>query len=109
MSDLLPLGGGPRPTLSIVVPVYGSQDCVAELAARVASVCTEHALSYELILVYDCSPDRSWQAIEGVVAHDPAVVGIRLRKNFGQDNAIMAGMNHACGEAIVVMDDDLQH
>src|SRR3954470_16693664 len=98
-----------RPTLSVVVPVYGSQDCVAELADRVARVCRENALEYELILVYDCSPDRSWQAIQGVVARDPAVVGIRLRKNFGQDNAIMAGINIARGEAIVIMDDDLQH
>ena len=98
-----------RPTLSVVVPVYGSQDCVAELAARVASVCQEHSIRYELVLVYDCSPDRSWQAIQEVVARDPAVVGIRLRKNFGQDNAIMAGMNAARGEAIVIMDDDLQH
>lgn len=106
MSDTQLPGG---PTLSVVVPVYGSQDCVAELAAQVARVCGEHALSYELILVYDCSPDRSWEAILGVVEKDPAVVGIRLRKNFGQDNAIMAGMNHARGEAIVVMDDDLQH
>ncbi|HEU4583102.1 MAG TPA: glycosyltransferase family 2 protein [Polyangiaceae bacterium] len=98
-----------RPTLSVVVPVYGSQDCVAELAARVASVCQEHAIRYELLLVYDCSPDRSWQAIQEVVARDPAVVGVRLRKNFGQDNAIMAGMNLARGEAIAIMDDDLQH
>jgi undecaprenyl-phosphate 4-deoxy-4-formamido-L-arabinose transferase len=82
---------------------------VAELAARVASVCREHALRYELVLVYDCSPDRSWEAIQEVVARDPAAVGIRLRKNFGQDNAIMAGMNAARGEAIVIMDDDLQH
>ncbi|MEY4551048.1 MAG: hypothetical protein RL685_7243, partial [Pseudomonadota bacterium] len=106
-SEELPPDTAVRPTLSVVVPVYGSQDCVAELAAQVARVCGEHALSYELILVYDCSPDRSWEAILGVVAQDPAVIGIRLRKNFGQDNAIMAGMNHARGEAIVVMDDDL--
>jgi polyisoprenyl-phosphate glycosyltransferase len=98
-----------RPTLSVVVPVYGSADCLAELADRVAKACQAAALRYELILVYDCSPDRSWEAIQGIVARDPAVVGIRLRKNFGQDSAIMAGMNVARGEAIVVMDDDLQH
>lgn len=99
----------PRPTLSIVVPVYGSEHCLAELASRVGQVCRENGLSYELVLVYDCSPDRSWEVIESIVREDPAVIGIRLRKNFGQDNAIMAGMNVACGIAIVVMDDDLQH
>jgi len=99
----------PRPTLSIVVPVYGSEHCLAELASRIGQVCREHALSHELVLVYDCSPDRSWDVIESIVREDPAVVGVRLRKNFGQDNAIMAGMNVACGSAIVVMDDDLQH
>jgi polyisoprenyl-phosphate glycosyltransferase len=99
----------PRPTLSIVVPVYGSEHCLAELASRVGEVCRENALSHELVLVYDCSPDRSWDVIEAIVREDPAVVGVRLRKNFGQDNAIMAGMNVARGLAIVVMDDDLQH
>jgi len=99
----------PRPTLSIVVPVYGSEHCLAELASRVGRVCRENALSHELVLVYDCSPDRSWDVIESIVREDPDVVGVRLRKNFGQDNAIMAGMNVARGSAIVVMDDDLQH
>jgi undecaprenyl-phosphate 4-deoxy-4-formamido-L-arabinose transferase len=98
-----------RPTLSIVVPVYRSAECLVELAARVNKACQSIGVSHELILVDDCSPDHSWQVIEGLCASDPSVVGITLRKNVGQDNAIMAGFNSAQGGAVVVMDDDLQH
>jgi undecaprenyl-phosphate 4-deoxy-4-formamido-L-arabinose transferase len=102
------LAGG-SPDLSIVVPVYRSAECLAELVSRVADTCQELGIAYELILVDDCSPDHSWQVIQELSLTDPAVVGILLRKNFGQDNAIMAGLNSAQGRSIVIMDDDLQH
>ncbi|HTV21784.1 MAG TPA: glycosyltransferase [Polyangiaceae bacterium] len=98
-----------RPNLSIVVPAYRSSDCLDELAERVRSVCQESDESYELILVNDCSPDDTWQVIERLTRDDPAVVGLNLRKNFGQDNALMAGLNVARGEVVIIMDDDLQH
>jgi glycosyltransferase involved in cell wall biosynthesis len=101
--------GAPRPALSVVVPAYRSEDCLAELAARVEEACREANEHYELILVNDSSPDRTWGVIEELSARDPAIVGINLRKNFGQDNAIMAGLNAARGECVIIMDDDLQH
>src|ERR1044071_3455906 len=100
-SDGVALGGhepprhahapGPRPTLSIVVPAYRSQDCLDELAARVRRVGEALLEPYELILVNDGSPDATGRVIERLAAVDPAVVAGQLRKNFGQDNAIMAG------------------
>jgi undecaprenyl-phosphate 4-deoxy-4-formamido-L-arabinose transferase len=98
-----------RPVLSIVVPVYRSADCLKELAKRVDQACKNLGVSHELILVDDCSPDRSWDVIAELAAGELSVVGIQLRKNVGQDNAIMAGFNAAQGSAVVVMDDDLQH
>lgn len=97
------------PNVSVVVPAYRSRDCLDELAERVRSVCHEAGESHELILVNDCSPDDTWAVIERLSRDDPAVVGINLRKNFGQDNAIMAGLNVARGAAVIIMDDDLQH
>ncbi len=57
----------------------------------------------------DCSPDSSWEKIVEAVHRNNRVVGVNLRKNAGQDSAIMAGLNFARGRAIVIMDDDLQH
>jgi polyisoprenyl-phosphate glycosyltransferase len=93
----------------VVVPVYRSAECLLELATRVDQACRRLGISHELILVDDCSPDRSWQVIEQLNRAELSVVGVQLRKNVGQDNAIMAGFNTAQGSAMVVMDDDLQH
>jgi polyisoprenyl-phosphate glycosyltransferase len=95
--------------LSIIVPVYRSEECLPELARRVQTALSGHIRDYELILVNDASPDDSWQVIESLARTHRFVVGVNLRKNVGQDNAIMAGMHHASGDAVVVMDDDLQH
>jgi glycosyltransferase involved in cell wall biosynthesis len=98
-----------RPELSVVIPVYRSADCLPELAERIARACQSMSKTYELILVDDASPDDTARVIEQLGAKDPAIVGLFLRKNFGQDNAIMAGLNTARGDAVVIMDDDLQH
>jgi len=68
-----------------------------------------HALgSFEIVLVEDGSPDESWAAIERASREFPDVVGIRLSRNFGQHHAIAAGLAHARGKWVVVMDCDLQ-
>ncbi len=95
--------------LSIVVPVYMSAKCLPELARRVREDVGRCFDSYELILVNDDSPDESWEVIVQLTREHDFVAGVNLRKNVGQDNAIMAGFNVASGEVIVVMDDDLQH
>src|SRR5262249_1081208 len=95
--------------LSIVVPVYRSAACLAELAHRVREAVSRRFQSYELILVNDGSPDASWDVIGRLTREHPFVVGVNLRRNVGQDNAIMAGLGVASGDVIVIMDDDLQH
>src|SRR6187402_358436 len=95
--------------LSIVVPVYRSAECLPELARRVQSALDGRVGQYELILVNDASPDDSWGVISTLARTHPFVVGLNLRKNVGQDNALMAGMHHAKGATVVIMDDDLQH
>ncbi|MBS1818069.1 MAG: glycosyltransferase family 2 protein [Acidobacteria bacterium] len=100
-------GSGERPLLSVVVPVYRSERIVSRLCEAVRAALSP--LHYELILVNDCSPDRSWQSIEQEARTDHRVKGVNLRRNVGQDRAIMAGLAHATGDFTVVMDDDLQH
>ncbi|MCH2172672.1 glycosyltransferase family 2 protein [Myxococcota bacterium] len=95
--------------LSVVVPVYGSEDCVQALVDAIDEVLEPTGLGHEIILVNDASQDGSWQAIQEVCSLRRHVVGVDLRRNFGQDNAILAGLRLARGEAIAIMDDDLQH
>lgn len=94
---------------SVVVPVYNSEDCLEELSRRIDGVMRGINGSYELVLVDDHSRDNSWRKIGELAGRNPSIIGISFRKNFGQDNALMAGIRSARGRYIIIMDDDLQH
>jgi len=100
-----------RPEISIVVPVYRSEKILPHLADQVSLAMEAANMTgrFELILVNDASPDGSWPVIESLSGRHAFVRGICLARNFGQHNATMAGLNHALGEIVVIMDDDLQH
>lgn len=101
----------PACELSIIVPVYRSEPILPKLVEQIHAEMEKEGLSddFELVLVNDCSPDNSWRVIRELSATRPWIRGISLRRNFGQHNAIMAGLNHASGRFMVLMDDDLQH
>ncbi|MBV5329273.1 MAG: glycosyltransferase family 2 protein [Chlorobium sp.] len=94
--------------LSIVIPVYKSARILPELVDVINRVIPSNVL-FELILVNDCSPDDSWKVICDLAEINPNLIGLNLRKNAGQHNAIMAGLREASGSIIVTMDDDFQH
>jgi glycosyltransferase involved in cell wall biosynthesis len=79
--------------VSIVVPVYNSEGCLEELHRQVAAALSGR--SFELILVDDRSADGSWGVIRRLGAADARVVGLRHRKNAGQDNALLTGLRRA--------------
>ncbi|MBQ3669900.1 MAG: glycosyltransferase family 2 protein [Treponema sp.] len=93
--------------ISVVIPVYNSHECVHELSRQIKDALK--GISYEQIMVNDCSRDSSWDEIKKESETNGNVLGINLRKNGGQDSAILAGLNYASGKWIVIMDDDLQH
>ena len=97
--------------LSIVVPVYHSAHILPQLVEQIrAEMCKEGlASSFELLLVNDASTDNSWQVICSLADTNSFIKGISLRRNFGQHNAIMAGLNYVNGDLVILMDDDLQH
>jgi polyisoprenyl-phosphate glycosyltransferase len=97
------------PELSIVIPVYRSEACLIALYDAITETMTSLGRSYEVILINDYSPDQSWRIIQSLCENDPCIVGVDLRRNFGQDNAILTGLRLARGRYIAVMDDDLQH
>lgn len=95
--------------ISVVVPVYNSQETLHELVARLEIVLAGCASAYEIILVNDGSSDGSWATIRELAAAHPAVVGLNLMRNYGQHNALLAGIRRARYEFIVTLDDDLQN
>ncbi len=99
----------PSPSLiSVVTPVYLAEACLEELCRRLGAALSAITPDFEIIMVEDASPDGSWEVVQRVVAMEPRCKGIRLARNFGQHYAITAGLEHASGEWVVVMDCDLQ-
>ncbi|GHB37030.1 glycosyltransferase family 2 protein [Mongoliitalea lutea] len=96
------------PFLSIVSPVYKAENIVSELVKRICEAIEPITSDYEIILVEDGSPDKSWEAIVYESSINSKIKGVSLSRNFGQHYAITAGLDHARGEWVVVMDCDLQ-
>lgn len=94
--------------ISVVVPVYAGELTLPLLYERLKSSLEPITPDFEILLVDDCSPDRSWPVIVDLVKQDRRVKGIRLSRNFGQHHAITAGLDVAEGDWVVVMDCDLQ-
>jgi glycosyltransferase involved in cell wall biosynthesis len=96
-------------TYSVVVPVYNGQTSLHELIERLEKVLAGLGGEYEAILVNDGSSDGSWQEIGRLSEKFRWVRGINLMRNYGQHNAILAGVQHARHGIIITIDDDLQH
>jgi dolichol-phosphate mannosyltransferase len=101
-------GQGTPPTYSFVVPVLDEADGLRALAERVAGVMAALDGPSELVVVDDGSTDGSWQVIGALAAEDPRVRGVRLSRNFGHQIAVSAGLDAARGDAVVILDADLQ-
>lgn len=97
------------PGVSVVIPVYESASTLGELAARLRAILPRIAPDHEIVFVNDGSRDGSWQILEELAAQYADVVAIDLMRNYGQHNALLAGIRAARFEVIVTMDDDLQH
>jgi dolichol-phosphate mannosyltransferase len=96
------------PLISVVVPLFNEQENLAELYRRLVVVLNSLSHPYEIILVDDGSRDETPCRIDALVDRDRHVIGLHLSRNFGHQAAISAGIDHARGQAIVIMDGDLQ-
>jgi undecaprenyl-phosphate 4-deoxy-4-formamido-L-arabinose transferase len=95
--------------ISVVIPVFNSEATLKPLLARLKSTLETHTDSYEVIFVDDASCDNSWDITRELVASYDFVKGINLTRNFGQHNALLAGIRQAKYEITITIDDDLQH
>ncbi len=98
-----------KPVISIVVPVYRSESTIDELCRRVSATLNQLNLSHEVILVEDCGGDHTWPVCKGLAEADQHIKAIRLRRNYGQHNALLCGIRAASGDIVVTIDDDLQN
>ena len=94
-------------TLSVVIPVYNSQDTLEPLVLRLND-CLQ-AVDFEVVLVNDGSRDRSEEVVYGLANRYANVQGLSLRRNFGEFNAVLCGLTYATGEYVVIIDDDFQN
>lgn len=96
--------------VSVVVPVYNSDDTLDSLIMRLEAVFSETGRSFEVVFVDDGSMDGSWPTLERMQAsRAERVTAVQLMRNFGQHNALMCGFRHCRGAYVITMDDDLQN
>ena len=94
--------------ISVVIPLLDEQQSLPELYAWIKRVMQEGGFSHEVIFIDDGSRDGSWQTIETLATADPAVRGIRFRRNYGKSAALYCGFDQAQGDVVITMDADLQ-
>jgi glycosyltransferase involved in cell wall biosynthesis len=95
--------------LSVVIPIFNEEETLLELRRRLKISLDElTGGSYEVIFVDDGSKDRSWEIIEGFNREDAKFKALKFSRNFGHHIAITAGLDYSTGEAVVLMDGDLQ-
>lgn len=97
-----------QPLLSVVVPAYNEAEGLDELHARVSQTMDALGEPWELVLVNDGSRDATLAAMERLRAADPRVAIVNLSRNFGKEIATTAGLDHARGSAVIILDADLQ-
>ena len=95
--------------LSVVLPAYNEELMIAKTCRVLREVLKDAGISYELVLVDDGSADHTWKEIQKAGKNDTHILGIHFSRNFGKEAAVFAGLAHARGDVIAVMDCDLQH
>lgn len=95
--------------LSVVLPAYNEEQMLAKTCRTLKKILDLAEINYELVIVDDGSTDQTWKIIEETAEKDRNVTGVHFSRNFGKEAAIVAGLTQASGNAVAVMDCDLQH
>ncbi len=94
--------------ISVIVPLLNEAESLPELTAWIERVMSEHKFSYEVIMVDDGSTDESWSVIQELHANNPAIKGIKFRRNYGKSAALNTAFEACQGDVVITMDADLQ-
>ena len=111
MTDAFPpaIDSATRPELSVVVPVFNEGDNLEPLLGRLIPTLQRCVSSFQIVFVDDGSSDDTLARLAVLHARDPRIEAVSFSRNFGKEIAIAAGLDHARGQAAVIMDADLQH
>lgn len=101
--------GDERVELSVIIPAFNEEESLGFLYQRLIESLDPLGISYECILVDDGSSDSTFEKLAELAAADPRIRVIKLRRNYGQTPAMVAGIDHARGRVLVTMDADLQN
>ena len=94
--------------ISVVLPVYNEMAILCELTRRIVDVMEGDSLQFEILYVNDGSSDGSRETLDSLASEDPRISVVHLSRNFGHQPAVHAGLDHANGDVVIVMDSDLQ-
>lgn len=95
--------------LSIVLPAYNEEQNIANTAQVLSAFLEEQGIDYELVFISDGSKDNTYAEIRKAAAANPRIRGAQFSRNFGKEAGIFAGLELTSGDAVIVMDCDLQH
>lgn len=96
--------------LSFIIPVYHGEKTIDPLFHAIKASCEKNLYPFEVVFVWDCGPDKSWEVITTLKSKYPSLISaIRLSRNYGQHNAIICGFEQSKGDLIITLDEDLQH
>lgn len=94
--------------ISVIVPLLNEAESLPELTSWIERVMNENGFSYEVLMIDDGSTDDSWKVIEELNAKNPALRGIKFRRNYGKSAALNVGFEACSGDVVITMDADLQ-
>jgi dolichol-phosphate mannosyltransferase len=95
--------------ISIVIPSYNEEGNVEHTAEVVTGIMENNNIDFELVFVNDGSSDGTWDKLASMAEKDDRITAVNFSRNFGKESAIFAGLESAKGDAVVLMDCDLQH
>ncbi|CAG7626814.1 putative glycosyltransferase [Paenibacillus solanacearum] len=98
-----------QPEISIVIPVYNEEKHIADSLRQIEEELRSLVSSYEIIVIDDGSKDGTWEQLALTARRSGSFTALKLSRNFGKELALCAGLEHARGRAVVIMDSDLQH
>lgn len=94
--------------ISVIIPFLNEAESLPELSAWIVRVMQENSFSYEILMIDDGSTDGSWDVVKDLSTDNPAIHGIRFRRNYGKSAALYCGFAQAEGDVVITMDADLQ-
>ncbi len=97
-----------HPLISIIVPAYSEEEVLPEFHERISAVCSEIPMQVEIVYVNDGSVDNTLAVLNKLYASDDRVSIVDLSRNFGKEIALTAGLHKATGDAVIIIDADLQ-